>query len=121
MSKVPTAKSSGSVQDSKFEEWALLELFGHQRLAGMVSEIQLGGASFVRVDVPADSKSAPAKLTRMYNPSAIYSITPVTEETARMLAKNISGEPVTRWDVQEMVAQAKKQLRPAAVDEEEYA
>jgi hypothetical protein len=33
-----------------FEEWALLELFGHQRLAGRVTEQQLGGASFVRVD-----------------------------------------------------------------------
>ena len=109
-------------ETAKFEEWALLELFGHQRLAGLVTEIQLGGASFVRVDVPGDTKKSPAKLTRMYNPSAIYSITPVTEETARMLAKNISGEPVTRWDVQEMVAQAKKALRPAAVDaDEEYA
>jgi len=102
----------------KFEEWALLELFGHQRLAGLVTEIQLGGASFVRVDVPGDTKKAPSKLTRMYNPSAIYSITPVTEETARMLAKQIVAEPITRWDVQEMVREAKKSLRPAPVDEE---
>ena len=103
---------------TQFEEWAVLELFGHQRLAGLVTEVQLGGASFVRVDVPGDTKKATTKLTKMYNPSAIYSITPVTEETARMVAKSVSGEPVTRWDVQEMVANAKKALRPASfVDE----
>jgi hypothetical protein len=108
---------------TKFEEWALLELFGHQRLAGLVTEVQLGGASFVRVDVPEDGKKKGWKLTKMYNPSAIYSITPVTEDTARMIAKTVSGEPVTRWDVQEMVRDAKKALRPASyvdeTDEEE--
>jgi hypothetical protein len=104
---------------TQFYEWAVLELFGHQRPAGLVTEVQLGGASFVRVDVPGETKKAPSKLTKMYNPSAIYSITPVTEETARMVAKSVSGEPITRWDVQEMVREAKKALRPAPVDEEE--
>lgn len=94
-----------------FEEWALLELFGHQRLAGRVTEQQLGGASFVRVDVPADGKRTGWKLSRLYNPSAIYSITPVTEETARMVAKSIAAEPVTRWEVGEMVREAKRALR----------
>ena len=42
----------------------------------------------------------------------------MTEETARMIAKSVSGEPVTRWDVQEMVREAKKSLKPAYVDEE---
>lgn len=105
---------------TKFEEWAVLELFGHQRLAGMVTEVQIGGASFVRVDVPEDAKSKAWKLTKMYNPSAIYSITPVTEETARMAAKSVSGEPMTKWDVAEMVRDAKKALRLAPVDEEDY-
>jgi hypothetical protein len=77
----------------RFEEWALLELFGHQRLAGRVTEQQLGGASFVRVDVPEDKKKG-WKLTKLYNPSAIYSITPVTEETARLVVRSISPEPV---------------------------
>ena len=103
---------------AKFEEWAVLELFGHQRLAGLVSEVQLGGASFVRVDVPKDAEKKGWKLTKMYNPSAIYSITPVTEATARMVAVSVAGEPVTRWDVQEMVREAKKALRPAPLEEE---
>lgn len=105
---------------TKFEEWAVLELFGHQRLAGLVTEVQLGGASFVRVDVPEDGKKKGWKLTKMYNPSAIYSIAPVTEDTARMIAKSCAGEPVTRWDVQEFVRDAKKQLRSADAQEEPY-
>lgn len=35
-----------------FESWALVELFGHQRIAGHVTEQQIGGCQFVRVDVP---------------------------------------------------------------------
>jgi hypothetical protein len=104
-------------QQQNLKSGPVLELFGHQRLAGMVTEAQLGGASFVRVDVPEDGKKKGWKLTKMYNPSAIYSITPVTEETARLVARSVSGEPVTRWDVQEMVREVKKALRAAPADE----
>jgi len=40
----------------------------------------------------------------------VGSVTPVTEETARLLASQIAPEPVSRWDVQEMVKQSKRQL-----------
>src|ERR1700683_3862899 len=116
-------------EPESFKEWALLELFGHQRLAGHVTEQQLGGASFVRVDVPEDEdEPRPSKkkkelnwkwkLTRLYNPSAIYSITPVSEATARLAARSIAAEPITRWDVGEMVRQAKRTLRPAAIEDD---
>lgn len=36
----------------KFESWGLLELFGHQRLAGKLSEQTIGGVHFIRIDVP---------------------------------------------------------------------
>lgn len=32
--------------------WAILELMGHRRLAGYVSEQEIAGAAFIRVDVP---------------------------------------------------------------------
>ena len=35
-----------------FEGWAILELMGHRRLAGLLSETQIGGAAFIRIDVP---------------------------------------------------------------------
>jgi hypothetical protein len=41
-----------SEQQQKFEQWAIVELFGHQRIAGLVTEQAVGGCSFVRVGVP---------------------------------------------------------------------
>lgn len=35
-----------------FEGWAFLELMGHRKLAGHVSEATIGGGSFIRIDVP---------------------------------------------------------------------
>jgi hypothetical protein len=35
-----------------FDCWCVLELFGHVRLAGRVTEASIGGCSFLRVDVP---------------------------------------------------------------------
>jgi len=41
------------MSDSKtFESWAIVEVMGHRQFAGYVSEQAIGGASFVRVDVP---------------------------------------------------------------------
>lgn len=38
----------------RFEEWVVLELLGHRRLAGYLSEQQVAGAGFLRLDVPSD-------------------------------------------------------------------
>ena len=35
-----------------FEEWAVLELMGHRRLAGKVTEATIGGGAFLRIDIP---------------------------------------------------------------------
>lgn len=32
--------------------WAIVELFGHQRIAGRISEQVFGGTNLIRVDVP---------------------------------------------------------------------
>jgi hypothetical protein len=40
-----------SENQDKFESWGLLELFGHQRLAGRLTEQTIGGCHFIRIDV----------------------------------------------------------------------
>lgn len=82
---------------TSFNEWALVELFGHQKIVGKVSEATLAGGSFLRVDVPEFNKH-PA-FTRFYGPGAIYSINPVTEEIARGLMENYRNEPVSRFEL----------------------
>ena len=97
-----------------FKQWALVELFGHSRIAGLVTEQAIGGCSFLRVDVPAiDSEPA---FTKCYGNGAIYGMTFVTEEVARAAAKSYRVAPVTAYEIPEL-----RQLRlpPHAIDGDE--
>jgi hypothetical protein len=80
-----------------FEGWAILELMGHRKLGGYVSQEVFAGAGLIRIDVPGeDGKWVAAQL---YSPSALYCLTPVTEDVARRFAKSMQPEPVTRWEL----------------------
>lgn len=75
-----------------FDIFAIVELFGHSRIAGRVTEQVIAGQGFVRVDVPElPSRGA---FTRLFGPGAIYSITPVNEQTACAAAQSMQVEPV---------------------------
>ena len=80
-------------QTEKFDSWAIVEVFGHQKFAGRVTEQALGGASFVRVDVPAVNGSS--AFTKLFGASAIYSITPVSEDLARKAVQACHSEPIS--------------------------
>lgn len=103
--------------DNKFELQAIVELFGHSRIAGKVSEQSIGGATFVRIDVPATKTQPP--FTRFLNPSAIYAINPVTEDVATAIAERIESKPIQLWDAEEVMNRinALKQLKSAPVEE----
>lgn len=85
-------------EKTTFKEWSILELMGHRRLAGMLSEMQLGGASFLRIDIPQNDKY----VTQFYSPQAVYCITPTDERTARMVAKEAEA-PVSRWELAQLM------------------
>ena len=87
------------MSEEKFEAWSILELMGHRRLAGFVSEQTIGSSSFIRIDIPGHGESVVA--TQLYNPSAIYCITPTTEAIARRIAENESPKPVQRWELED--------------------
>ncbi len=80
-----------------FEQWAILELMGHRKLAGLVKEETIGSASFIRLDVP-DGKGGFA-VTQYYNPSAVYCMTPTTREMAESYAKQNIPQPVSRYEI----------------------
>ena len=75
-----------------FDQWCILELFGRQVIAGRVTEQVIGGCSFIRIDVP-EIDLQPA-FTRFYGQGAIYAVTPVSEEAARIALKQFRPEPV---------------------------
>jgi hypothetical protein len=85
-----------SDQRESFEGWAILELFGHRKLGGRLSQVEIAGQGFIRIDVP-DVEADQA--TQFYAPSAVYGITPCTEATARAIAAYQRPQPVTVWEV----------------------
>lgn len=79
------------VEVTKFEQWAVVEIMGHRKFAGFVTEQSIGGSSFVRIDIPeteAHGERLPA-FTKLFGSGSIYCISPCTEETARAFASQI--------------------------------
>ena len=83
--------------ESTFNQWAILELFGHKRIAGLVSEQEVGGCSFVRVDIP--NESGTGSHTSLYGQGAIYGMHFVSEEVAREMAIRLEARPVHSWEM----------------------
>ncbi len=89
--------------DERFEGWAILELMGHRRLGGFVTETELAGHGVLRLDVPRPlpwlEGEGPWAATQFYAPSALYCLTPTSEEAARVVAARSQPEPVQRWEL----------------------
>lgn len=86
-----------SQEKTSLNEWALVEIMGHQRIVGKITEAVIAGGAFLRVDVPAFNGS-PA-FTRFYGAQSIYCISPVSEEIARGLMAANRNEPVSRFEL----------------------
>jgi hypothetical protein len=87
----------------KADFWAIVELFGHQRIAGHVTEASIGGCQFVRVDIPASGEK-PA-FTRLLGHGAIYAVNIVSEAVARAAASSLRVEPVSVYDLGPLLQQ----------------
>jgi hypothetical protein len=83
--------------EDKFDAWGLLELFGHQRLAGKLSEQTIGGCHFIRIDVPKVGEVA--AYTRFFTQGAIYGMTPMDEATTLKLAAYLRAVPVSPYEL----------------------
>lgn len=86
-------------ESSELRAWALVELFGHQRIVGWLTEQKIGSDVLLRIDVPdllKDGKIVRQGFTRYFGAKAIYSITPVTEAVVRELLPSIDGTPGVR-------------------------
>lgn len=93
----------------KFDEWAVVEIMGHRRFAGKVTEQAMGGASFIRIDVPEITLPTGDVLpafTKLFGAASIYCISPCTEETARLFAASIRAEGFSRYEVPRIEARA---------------
>ena len=88
-------------EEQKSTYWAILELFGHTTIAGQVTEINYGAVTFLSVNVP-ETRQQPT-YTKLINPTAVYAINPVDEETAKRRAENLNKAPITAWEMDKMI------------------
>lgn len=88
-------------QNQQLNSWAIVEVMGHKRFAGFVTEQTVGAFALIRVDVPEttqppsgwgssarDARTTPA-YSKLIGPGSIYCITPRTEEVARRAATEL--------------------------------
>ena len=92
-------------EDTKFEHWALVELMGHQRIAGLVSEVAVAGKGMIRVDVP-DARGE-TLFTRFYSPDAVYCVSPTDKQIAIGLALKCASRPMNIYDLSRLIADKK--------------
>lgn len=97
-------------QPNTTEMWAVVELMGHARTAGIIRTSDLGG--LLRVDVPDQD----GYRTEYYGNAAIYSIKVVSEEIARAYARRdrdivAYDEPIVpRAQYEEALRQARHEI-----------
>lgn len=103
-----------SQTQEKFDLWCVVELFGHQKIAGRCTEQNIAGTNMLRVDVP-ETKDQPG-FTRLFGSAAIYAINPVDEMTAKHFAESLQQRPIHSWDVKEMIKKNTELLLPNMVE-----
>lgn len=101
--------------ESNFEGWCILEIMGHRKLGGYIQEANMYGASFIRLDTFTEQGEVGA--TQFYNPTAVYAITPTTQEIAIAFGLSHQPAPVQQWELPKFKAPAV--IAPFADDEDE--
>lgn len=77
--------------------WAILELMGHVKLAGYVTEEELFGDKIGRIDIPGEEGFS---VTQYFGGRTIYRLIPVSEEIARAFAVRNQPRPVHMFELQ---------------------
>lgn len=78
-----------------FEAFAVVELMGHAKIAGKVTEQVIAGVAMLRVDVPKTSKRD--GYTKFYSAGALYCLTPCDEATAQRAAEAFDVEAISPY------------------------
>lgn len=98
-------------QPEQFEQWAILELMGRQKLAGYVREKTIAGAGFLHITVPATQKHP--EFSRLIAPGSLYAINPVDEMTAKVAAERFNEAPIIAWEMDSYISKAKQLAQTA--------
>lgn len=69
------------------DEYAIVEVFGHRRHAGRITEIERFGAKMLRIDIPKDGDFEKGYSTHFYGGPSIFSMTPCDLATVQRINK----------------------------------
>ncbi len=86
------------------DQWAIVELMGHTRLGGKVSETELFGVKLGRIDVPVKDGGF---VTQYFSGGSLYRLTPCDEQTARIAAVQSQPQPISPWELQRFLPSTK--------------
>ena len=100
------------------DTWAVVEIMGHERAAGHVTEEVFGGACMFRVDVPETEQNGrkTEARTEYIGVASVFRLTPCTEEAARVIARQIEYyRPPSLIDLHRTLPSA-EEMAPAVVE-----
>ena len=80
--------------------WAVVELMGHVKLAGKLTEEEKFGTKLGRIDIPQED----GFITQFFGGGTVYRITIVTEAVARAVNRQTSPAPISPWDFPKQIA-----------------
>jgi hypothetical protein len=98
------------MEPTKFEAWAIIDLFGHSQIAGHVTEQVIGGETFIRVDVPA--REGTGAFTKLFGKGAIYSMTISDEDTVLAFLQYLRPAPMTAFTIADILRAQKSLTEP---------
>lgn len=101
----------------RFRQWAVVEVMGHLKLAGLVTEEARFGTNLCRVDVYPGDALEPA-MTRYFSGASLYGVTVCDEETARAYAAETMEDiqPIARWQLPALRAAQEAKRGDGALD-----
>jgi hypothetical protein len=87
--------------------YAVIEVFGHRRLAGRIAEVEQYGTKLLRIDIPEKGKFENGFKSQLYGGASLFSVTHCDLATVERMNKPY--EPMGRLTYQE----------PDMIDEEQ--
>lgn len=95
-----TTDTKSDTNAPPLDTWAVVELMGHVRIAGRLTEESHFGVALGRLDVPMGETEF---ATQFFGGSSIYRVTPCSEQIAREVAKEAAGHPISPWSLRHLL------------------
>jgi hypothetical protein len=116
--EIPSGSLSAELGHQTVTGYAIVELFGHMKIAGKITERTIAGEGFLQLDIEQEDGSS---FTRLIHPKSIYALNPVPREVALELATRWQYAPVKPYDVpklQEAFRKEQAEDQRAEVDDQ---